>query len=223
MTIPQIQSSLRFNYAQLDRRPRAPRKDPDPKERARLQNRIAQLRADLQRAKEVAPTPKPPVSAPRPMKATQHDTELFPAFAQAEAVGHQRRSAAERERHIREHRDHLATVWPEWAGPVAGGLGASGFCEVDTLDAFSLTHGERRYHYMAPCRVESVSTDGLTIIAVVEYTNPGWCRDRYNGERLRLDFTEAGPPRAMFRTERDEQLRAATVAEPSQGLPATHP
>ena len=77
---------------------------------------------------------------------------------------------------------------------MAGGPGTSAFCEVDTPDTFSLTHGERRYHYMAPCRVESVSADGLTIIAVVEYTNPGWCRDRYNGERLRLDFTEAGPP-----------------------------
>lgn len=157
------------------------------------------------------------------MSATQHDTELFPAFAQAEVDEGQHRRAAERERRIRAHRDQLATVWPEWVGPVAGGFGPSGFCEVDTLDAFSLTHRERRYHYMAPCRVESVSADGLTIIAVVEYTNPGWCRDRYNGERLRLDFTEVGPPRAMLRHERDEQPRAATTAEPSQNAPTLHP
>ncbi len=222
-TIQKIQSSLRFNYAQLDRRPRAPRKDIDPKERARLQNRIAQLRADLDHAKAVAPTPKPDVRAGRPRKAIQPAPgELFPAFAQAEADEHERRRAADRERRIHEHREHLALVWPEWAGPVAGGPGTSAFCEVDTPDTFSLTHGERRYHYMAPCRVESVSADGLTIIAVVEYTNPGWCRDRYNGERLRLDFTEAGPPRAMLRAERDEQPHAATAA-PSQDLPAAHP
>ncbi len=160
----------------------------------------------------------------RPTKATRHDsTELFPAFAQAEADEGQRRRAAERERRIHEHRDHLAIIWPEWAGPVAGEPGPSGFCEVDSLDAFSLTHGERRYHYMAPCRVESVSADGLTIFAVVEYTNPGWCRDRYNGERLRLDFTEVGPPRAMLRTGRDEQQRAATTAAPSENIPTVHP
>ena len=102
---------------------------------------------------------------------------------------------------------------------MAGGPGTSAFCEVDTPDTFNLTHGERCYHYMAPCGVESVSADGLTIIAVVEHTNPGWCRDRYNGERLRLDFTEAGLPRAMLRAERDEQPHAATTAVPSQDAP----
>ncbi len=159
------------------------------------------------------------------MKVIRHDpTELFPAFAQAEADEGQRRRAAERERCIREHCEHLAILWPEWPGPVAGGPGPSGFCEVESLDAFSLTHGERRYHYMAPCRVESVSADGLTIIAVVEYTNPGWCRDRYNGERLRLDFVEAGPPRAMLRTERDEPPpRAATDPQTCEPAPAAHP
>ena len=156
------------------------------------------------------------------MKATRSDpTELFPAFAQAEADEHQRRRAAERERRIHEHRDHLAKVWSEWAGPVAGGPGPSAFCEVDTPDAFNLTHGQRRYHYMAPCRVESVSGDGLTVIAVIEYTNPGWCRDLYNGQRLRLDYLEVGPPRAMIWAERHEQReRAATAA---QDATPTHP
>ena len=159
------------------------------------------------------------------MKAIRPDpTELFPAFAQAEADEHQRRRAAEREQRIRAHRDHLAILWPEWTGPVAGGPGASGFCDVDSLDAFSLTHGERRYHYMAPCRVESVSADGLTVVAVVEYTNPGWCRDRYNGERLRLDFPEVGPPRSMLRAGGDEQPpRAATADQPPQDPATAHP
>ena len=99
MTIQKIQSSLRFNYAQLDRRPHAPRKDPDPKERARLQNRIAELRADLHRAQEAAPAPQPAVPARRPRKAARSDpTELFPAFAQAEADEHEHRRAAQRAR-----------------------------------------------------------------------------------------------------------------------------
>ena len=94
MTIQQIQSSLRFNYAQLDRRPRAPRKDPDPTERARLQGRIGQLRADLHRAQEAAPAPKLKIPTPQPRKTIQHDsTELFPAFAQAQAEAHDHQPA----------------------------------------------------------------------------------------------------------------------------------
>ncbi len=96
-TIQKIQSSLRFNYALLDRRPRAPRKDPDPKERARLQNRIAELRADLHRAQEAAPAPQPAAPARRPRTAARPDpTELFPAFAQAEADEHEHRRAVQR-------------------------------------------------------------------------------------------------------------------------------
>jgi hypothetical protein len=136
------------------------------------------------------------------MKPIQNETELFPAFTAAEAKESQQRHAAERERSIREHRTNMAVCWPEWTGPVAGGPGASGFCEVDGLDAYSLRHGERRYHYMAPCRIESVSLDGLTIIAVVEYHEPGSCRDLYNGERLRLDITDVWPPVWLLSAQR---------------------
>ena len=94
-TIQRIKSSLRFNFALLDRRPRAERKDPDPKERARLQTRIAQLRADLHRAQAAAPTPKPAAPARRSRKATRPDpTELFPVFAKAQADEHERHRAA---------------------------------------------------------------------------------------------------------------------------------
>jgi hypothetical protein len=142
------------------------------------------------------------------MKAIQHDTELFPAFAQAEAEEGERRRAAERERHLAEHRERLALCWSEWRGPVANGPGTNGFCEVNTLDAFSLTHGERRYHYMAPCRIENVSADGLTIIAVVEYDRPCPCADLYNGERLRLDFTEVWPPVWLLSEQRRTERSA---------------
>lgn len=147
------------------------------------------------------------------MKAYQDDTDLFPAFAQAEVEAGQRRCAAARERHLAEHREHLASCWPEWRGPVANGSDTSGFCEVNTLDAFSLTHGERRYHYMAPCRIESVSTDGLTILAVIEYQRPCPCADLYNGERLRLDLTEVWPPVWLLSARRRELRVEAAAAE----------
>ena len=88
----------------------------------------------------------------------------------------------------------MKMCWPEWDGPAANGSGTSRFCEVHACCVHSLTHGDTRYHYMAPCRIESVSPDGLTVIAVVEYDRPGWTQDRYNGERLRLDITEVWPP-----------------------------
>ena len=160
------------------------------------------------------------------MKAHVDDTELFPAFAQAEAEENQRRRAFEREHRLAEHREHLALCWSEWRGPVANGPDTSGpdtsgFCEVNTLDAFSLTHGERRYHYMAPCRIESVSPDGLTIIAVVEYPRPCPCADLYNGERLRLDLTEVWSPVSLLSAQRHEQqTNAATAATAGQSLGA---
>ena len=148
------------------------------------------------------------------MKATQHDpTGLFPAFAQAEAEEARQRQAADRERSVKEHRASMKFCWPEWTGPVAGGPGASGFCEVHSLTAYSLTHGEGRYHYMAACRIESVSADGLTIVAVVEYDESVWCRDRYNGERLRLDITDVWPPCRLLRALRDEQKSAAASVQ----------
>ena len=153
------------------------------------------------------------------MKAHLENTELFPAFVQAEEREGQQRRAAEREQRLAEHREHLALCWSEWRGPVANGAGTSGFCEVNTLDAFSLTHGERRYHYMAPCRIESVSPDGLMIVAVIEYHRPCPCADLYNGERLRLDFTEVWPPVSLLSAQRHErQTRAATLTAAQRPL-----
>lgn len=141
---------------------------------------------------------------------TPVETALFPAFAQAEADETRARQTDERVRRVAEHRESMKVCWPEWSGPVAGGSGAggsgaSGFCEVHTCGVHSLTHGSSRYHYMAPCRIESVSPDGLTIIAVVDYDRPGWCKDRYNGERLRLDITEVWPPVWLLAARRREQ------------------
>lgn len=139
------------------------------------------------------------------MKATQDEhTELFPAFVQAEAEENECRRAIERENRIREHRACMKCRWSEWDGPVANGPGTSAFCEVGYLLAYSLTHDQRRYHYMAPCRIESVSADGLTIIGVVEYPASSSC-SHHNGERLRLDITEIWPPVRLLSEQRREQ------------------
>lgn len=225
MTTQRIQASLRFNYAQLDRRPRAPRKDPDPTERARLQNRIAELRADLHRTQVAAPAPPPAVPPRRPRKVAPPDpTDLFPAFAQAEAEEDEQSQIAARKQQIEEHRRSMKFCWPDWTGPLADGSGTSGFCEVHSLTAHSLTHGEHRYHYMAACRIESISPDGLTLIVVVEYAKSVWCSDLYNGERLRLDITDVWPPCQMLRAERHERELAATDnQQPTHAAPAAHP
>ena len=81
---------------------------------------------------------------------------------------------------------------------------------------------------MAPCRIESVSPDGLTIIASVEYDRPCSCADLYNGERLRLDLTEVWPPVWLLSAQRHEQQNraAATTAahQPLGAAPrAVHP
>ena len=145
------------------------------------------------------------------------ETALFPAFARAEADETRARQTDERVRRVAEHRESMKVCWPEWSGPAAGGSGASGFCEVHTCGVHSLTHGGSRYHYMAPCRIESVSPDGQTIIVVVEYDRPGWAQDRYNGERLRLDITEVWPPVWLLaarrrRREAPVQVVAAPLA-----------
>ena len=146
------------------------------------------------------------------MKTPDEDTGLFPAFVVAEAEQSQQKRLAARERQIAEHCASMKCCWPEWHGPVANGSGLSGFCEVHSLIAHSLTHGARRYHYTAPCRVESVSADGLTVIAVVAYPEPGPCRDFYNGERLRLDITEVWPPcRLLWAQRRAGQRDGAAV------------
>lgn len=138
------------------------------------------------------------------MKAIHQETDLFPAFARAEAQEGERRRAVERERRLREHRESMKCCWPEWDGPVANGHGTSAFCEVGDLLAYSLTHGQRRYHYTAPCRIESVSADGLTIIGVVEYSASSPC-SHHNGERLRLDITEVWPPVFLLSEQRRKQ------------------
>ena len=133
------------------------------------------------------------------------ETEFFPAFAQAEADATRQQQVSERTRRITGHRETMKMCWPEWDGPAANGSGTSRFCEVHACCVHSLTHNDTRYHYTAPCRIESVSPDGLTVVAVVEYDRTGWTQDRYNGERLRLDITEVWPPVRLLLAARSRE------------------
>lgn len=89
------------------------------------------------------------------------------------------------------HLKSLRLCWPEWDGPKVGGR-----CEVDSCVVHSITHNERRYHYMAPCVL--LKEDGEYWTACVDYAD-GWCKDTYNGELLRLHITEIWAPVHILR------------------------
>lgn len=95
-----------------------------------------------------------------------------------------------RREQVSQHLKNMRSGWREWPGPAVGGL-----IEVDSITAYSLTHGEERYYYCAPCRIVAIEDKGETFIAEIEYDedSPRHCRNQ-NGTRLRLDITEIWPP-----------------------------
>ncbi len=119
----------------------------------------------------------------------------------------------------------MSCCWSEWHGPRVE-ESVHGRCSVHTCIAYNLTHGENRYHYMAPCRIESISEDGNTIIAVVDYPTEGVthagiiaCARNYNGERLRLDITEVWAPVAdLIDHEEPEPPAPAPPKQPVRSL-----
>lgn len=101
-------------------------------------------------------------------------------------------AAANTEARITRHLESLACCWPEWKGPRVE-HSIHGRCSVGSTICRNLTFGDDRYHYMAPCRIESISPDGRTITAVVEYESGSFC-EWMNGQRLQLDITEVWAP-----------------------------
>ena len=119
---------------------------------------------------------------------------------------HDQASAAKRDvGRIADHITFMRCFWPDWQGPRVEDS-VHGLCSVHNCIVFNLTHNENRYHYMAPCRIESVSEDGLTVTAVIDYGPDSVC-SHYNGERLRLDITEVWPPVARLIAMRHQQDR----------------
>lgn len=103
--------------------------------------------------------------------------------------------------------------WPEWNGPKVHSPDMpndqiDGYCEVGQCIVYSITHGEPRYHYCAPCKIIEVHQDH--VVAVVDYDtesdHPGTsgCAKTYNGEKLRIDLWEIWPPTARIRAWRDK-------------------
>ena len=85
---------------------------------------------------------------------------------------------------------HIKTMrlcWPEWDGPKIGAK-----CQVESVIAYNVTHGEARYHYMAPCEI--VGEENGEWIARIEYPEGSPCAQLYNGEILRLPTTNVWPP-----------------------------
>lgn len=79
----------------------------------------------------------------------------------------------------------MRCCWPEWDGPKVGY-----YCQVHTCVVYNVTHGETRYHYMAPCQL--IKEEGYWL-ARIEYAS-GHCAELYNGEILRLELTDIWPP-----------------------------
>ena len=133
------------------------------------------------------------------MKPTDNLTPEFPIF-----VAEKTAKAAATERIVRlaaiaAHLRSLDCCWPEWTA-VLGGR-----CQVGYTIVHSITHNERRYHYMALCIIREIRDGGETFIVEVDYP-PGAgcdCDKRYNGEMLRLDITEIWAPVRELNEARD--------------------
>jgi len=114
-------------------------------------------------------------------------TDFFPLFIEEDRKAAVQEEEQSRQKWIDQHLQSLRTCWPEWEGPRVGG-----WCSVNSTCAFSVTHGELRYHYCAPCRL-LFQIDQWTWLAVIVYTGDTHCRC-YTGELLRLDITDIWAP-----------------------------
>lgn len=129
------------------------------------------------------------------------DTPMFDLFIQADTISQKAKEQSDLEQRIEEHRKSLKICWPEWNGPVIDSNSIDGYCSVNTCIVYSITHQENRYHYMAPCKIVSISNDGLNIKCEVEYPKGSSC-EHYNGERLQLHFLEIWAPTSLINKHR---------------------
>ncbi len=124
-------------------------------------------------------------------------TDLLPFIKQMDTEAAQQRQADQLQAHV----ESMRCCWPEWEGPRVEDS-VHGHCQVHSLTAHSLKYGDRRYHYMAHCRIESISKDGQTIIAIVGYPEDRPDLAHLNGDRLQLDLSEVWPPVHLLRALR---------------------
>jgi hypothetical protein len=62
---------------------------------------------------------------------------------------------------------------------------------------YSITNGKNGYYYMAPCRIISISDDGLEVIAEIAYEEDSTCY-HMNGNQLKLKITDVWAPVRML-------------------------
>jgi hypothetical protein len=120
-------------------------------------------------------------------------TPVFEFFAQEELARQKVEKENDLADEIKRHWESLRLCWSEWNGPKVDPTSIDGYCSVDTTVVYSITHGENRYHYMAPCRIISASEDLLWFEVEVEYKKDCHCA-HYNGERLKLHITDVWAP-----------------------------
>ncbi len=87
---------------------------------------------------------------------------------------------------VQEHRRMWKLCW-DWEGPEIGGR-----CEVNNCIVRNETHGDSRYHYMAPCEI--IAQDGEDWLCRIDYQPECWCAAIYNGQILRLGVMDIWPP-----------------------------
>lgn len=119
---------------------------------------------------------------------------LLPWFVADEAKQQQNKFASEGSKQFKEHLRTMRMCWPEWNGPRLSD-GIDGRISVHNSCVQSETHGETRYHYMAPCKIIEIGPRFSWLRVAVDYDDdaPEHCRDD-NGEILHLDFDEIWPP-----------------------------
>jgi len=110
-------------------------------------------------------------------------------FKDADAIKEQEELTDE----IKRHWESLRLCWSEWKGPKVDSDSIDGYCQVHHITAYSITHGENRYHYMAPCRIDKISEDMMWYEVTVDYREDCHCAN-YNRERLKLHITDVWAP-----------------------------
>ena len=125
------------------------------------------------------------------------DTPMFDFFIKEEAVATAQKIIHEDEEEVKNHRKILKICWPDWDGPLVDYESIDGYCEVGKPIVHSITDEKNLYCYMAPCRITSISDDGLEVIAEIAYEENSTCY-HMNGNQLKLHITEVWAPVAMI-------------------------
>jgi hypothetical protein len=123
-------------------------------------------------------------------------TPMFDCFVEMEKTNEEKAARLARLKTIEDHYNSLKLCWKEWNGPKVSDT-IDGYCSVNTPIVYSITDKCNRYHYMAPCKILTISPDGETLEVEIKYCPSSTCA-HYNGTILRLDITDVWAPTSMI-------------------------